>query len=74
MSIRSYKDIYAQFVSLFPELATAANTWKGVKFSCRHIVILMKDNTVLGFWYMRPGLWALVCKDKNISKIPGIPT
>lgn len=74
MSIRSYKDIYAQFVALFPELAKAANTWKGVRFSCRHIVILMKDNTAIDFWYMRPGLWSLVCKDKIAAEIPVIPT
>lgn len=59
MSIRSYKDIYAQFVRMFPELAKMTDGWKGVVFRARHILILMKDGTKIDFWFWGPTMWTL---------------
>ena len=61
MSIRSYKDIYARFAGMFPELNCAINTWKGVRFAERHIAIYMNDGCVIDFFYKNSTEWSLTC-------------
>lgn len=63
MSIRSYKDIYGRFAGMFPELNSAINTWKGVRFADRHIVLYMNDGSIIDFFYKNSKDWCLTCKD-----------
>ena len=59
MSIRSYKDIYSKFASMFPELNSIIGSWKGIKFRDRHIIIEMKDGSVIHFQYFNSKSWYL---------------
>lgn len=60
MSIRSYKNIYQMFESLFPELAKSTKEWKGVWFKDRHICIRMNDDSIIDFFYHAANEWSLV--------------
>lgn len=69
MSVRSYKDIYGKFAELFPELNKTAGSWKGVRFSDKHIVITMKNKSVIHFQYFSNIRWNLFClpfEDKKV--------
>lgn len=59
MSIRSYKDIYTRFAQMFPELNRMTDTWKGVLFRARHILIFMKDGSTIHFRFWTPDHWEL---------------
>lgn len=59
MSIRSYKDIYARFSELFPELVKKVQGWKGVRFAHRHICIMMQDGGSIHFLYRSSVDWEL---------------
>lgn len=59
MSVRSYKDIYSKFASMFPELNSMIGSWKGIKFRDRHITIMMKDGSVIHFQYFNSKSWYL---------------
>ena len=65
MTIRSYKNIFEQFVRLFPELAKASNTWKGVRFEDKRIAISMKDGTVIHFCFRSPSNWSMNCMSND---------
>lgn len=62
MSIRSYKQIYQKFEDLFPELASRKSGWKGVHFRDRYILIEMKDDTNIHFFYFSDDNWDMYCK------------
>ncbi len=59
MSIRSYKDIYEKFATMFPELNSMAGSWKGVRFAEKHIIIAMKDGSTIHFQYFSNVSWYL---------------
>ena len=59
MSIRSYKEIYNEFASMFPELNKMTKSWKGIRFADKHIHITMNDKSTIQFWYFGPKHWAL---------------
>lgn len=59
MSIRSYKDIYTRFAELFPELVKNVKDWKGIRFSDRHICIMMQDGGSIHFLYRSSVDWEL---------------
>lgn len=69
MSIRSYKQIYEAFSTLFPELNKAVDSWKGIRFADKHIMMLMKNGTAIHFIYFGTDQWELHCVPDDSYKV-----